>query len=203
MNAIHARTVCAVFALAMCSLGTAHAQTQEVSGVKLERQIEVGGTKLVLNGAGTRYHLIFKAYVGALYLQAPTTSLDEALSTAKPHRLQIVFATSSSASGLGNRFVKGAPKDSKEQMSKLIPGLLAVGNGFQGVTRLNPGDVLNIDWIPDKGTFFVLNGRQVVDTIKEPEFNTFFMRQWLGDAPHDKRLRDQMLGHASERRTEQ
>ena len=40
--------------------GLALAATQDINGVKVEDTAEVRGTKLALNGAGTRYRLIAK-----------------------------------------------------------------------------------------------------------------------------------------------
>lgn len=172
-----------------------NAQPVDVDGAKLQKQVELAGVPIYLNGAGTRYKVFFKTYVVSLYVTKRTSSAQEAMSLDKPHRLQMTFLTSTGTSGLGHRFVKNIQKGApKEQMSKMVPGLLAVGNGFQGVNKINPGDALTIDWIPGKGTIFMLNGKQVVDLIKEPEFNTVFMRQWLGESPHDVGIRDQLLG---------
>ena len=44
------------------------AATVEVNCVKLEDTAEMHGSKLQLNGAGTRYKVIFKVYVAGLYL---------------------------------------------------------------------------------------------------------------------------------------
>ena len=43
------------------------AATVEVQGVKLEDSIEMQGSRLQLNGAGTRFKAIFKVYVAGLY----------------------------------------------------------------------------------------------------------------------------------------
>ena len=48
----------------------------ELAGVKLPDSAQVGNTSLQLNGAGIRTKLIFKVYVGALYLPQKQTSAD-------------------------------------------------------------------------------------------------------------------------------
>ena len=47
----------------------------EVSGVKLDDKVSVGGKELVLNGAGVRTKVVFKVYVASLYLPSKTTDL--------------------------------------------------------------------------------------------------------------------------------
>src|SRR5690349_335183 len=52
----------------------------EVEGVRVEDGVTVGGSSLVLNGAGVRTKLAFiKLYVGALYLPAKKTNATEAI----------------------------------------------------------------------------------------------------------------------------
>ena len=52
---------------------------REVAGVKLDEQVQLGGTPLVLNGAGVRSKFFVKVYVGALYLSKPSKSVAEIL----------------------------------------------------------------------------------------------------------------------------
>jgi hypothetical protein len=50
-----------------------------VDGILVANTAEVGGTQLVLNGAGLRTKFFFHVYVGALYLRARTTDRVRAL----------------------------------------------------------------------------------------------------------------------------
>ena len=61
----------------------AAAATQEISGVKVEDSAEVRGSKLQLNGAGTRFKGPFKVYVAGLYLGKKAATLDEVVG--QPH----------------------------------------------------------------------------------------------------------------------
>ena len=55
----------------------ANAAVQTLHGVRYEPHAEVGGQKLRLNGAGTRYKAVFKVYTAGLYLEKPARSLQE------------------------------------------------------------------------------------------------------------------------------
>jgi hypothetical protein len=52
----------------------AHADTTDVSGIKYENELKLANSRLVLNGAGTRYKAIFKVYTAGLYLPAKTSA---------------------------------------------------------------------------------------------------------------------------------
>src|SRR5687768_5680203 len=61
-----------LFAAFLLPLGS-HAQLT-VHGVKYEEGTDVRGTKLVLNGAGTRYKGPFKVYAAGLYMTRKASS---------------------------------------------------------------------------------------------------------------------------------
>ncbi|MGH8579082.1 MAG: chalcone isomerase family protein [Gammaproteobacteria bacterium] len=64
---------------------------REVGGVKLDDQVQLGGTPLVLNGAGVRSEFFAKVYVGALYLSKPSKSIAEILEMSGPKRIAMHF----------------------------------------------------------------------------------------------------------------
>ena len=57
-----------IAALATGLLAITAAHAAEVAGIKMDDQIKVGTSELVLNGAGVRTKVFFKVYVGALYV---------------------------------------------------------------------------------------------------------------------------------------
>ncbi|HRI17581.1 MAG TPA: chalcone isomerase family protein, partial [Burkholderiaceae bacterium] len=63
-----------ILSLALLAAAPA-AMAAEVGGMKLDDKTTVGGQELVLNGAGIRTKLMFKVYVGALYLPAKAGAL--------------------------------------------------------------------------------------------------------------------------------
>ena len=67
------------------------AYAAEVSGVRLDDQVVVGNQTLLLNGAGTRYKLVFKVYVSGLYLAAKKSSAAEVFAAAGPKRVSIAM----------------------------------------------------------------------------------------------------------------
>ena len=63
----------------------AEIENQRSGTERLEDRIKVGGTELVLNGAGIRTKIFFKVYVGALYVVQPTHEANAVIMAARAH----------------------------------------------------------------------------------------------------------------------
>jgi hypothetical protein len=174
---------------------SAAAATVEVGGVKLEDQIDMRGSKLVLNGAGVRYKAVFKVYTAGLYLGKKAGTPEEVLAVTGPKRLQITMLREIDSNELGKLFTRGVQDNApKTEMSKLIPGLIKMGQIFSDQKKLVAGDVFMIDWVPGTGTVITVKGVPQGEPFKEPEFFNALMRIWLGPVPADWKLKDALLG---------
>lgn len=174
---------------------TAKAQPIEASGVRFDAEHTVANTKLVLNGAGTRYRAVFKVYAAGLYLPKKVNSTDAVLNLPGPKRLHIVMLRDIDANDLGRLFTRGMQENaSKEDFSKSIPGTLRIAEIFSTKRKLVGGENFSIEWVPGVGTVSYLNGKQQGEPVKEPEFFHTLMRIWLGNVPADAQLKDALLG---------
>lgn len=184
---------------AACVLGmtVALAATVEVGGVKFEDTIDQRGAKLVLNGAGVRYKAVFKVYSAGLYLPKKATTPEEALAMAGPKRISITMLRDIDSNELGKLFTRGVEDNApKTEMSKLIPGLLRMGQIFSDQKKLVAGDSFTFEWIPGTGGILTVKGKPQGEPFKEPEFFTALLRIWLGPNPADWKLKDALLGRA-------
>jgi len=180
--------------LAMCSSFGAMAAL-DINGVKVEESTSVAGTKLQLNGAGTRYKAIFKVYVGELYTTQRISSLDELIAAPGPKRLTMTFLREIEAGPFGKLLTRGVEDNvPKNEMSKLVPGLIRMGDIFTINKSLMPGDIIHLDWIPGTGMVVTAKGKVQGDPFKEPEFYKAIMSIWFGPAPADFKLKEAMLG---------
>jgi hypothetical protein len=175
--------------------------TVEVNGVKFEETIELRGTKLQLNGAGTRYKAIFKVYAAGLYLTKKAGGLDEVVSVAGPKRFTFTFLRDVEAGPFGKLLTRGIEDNTpKSEMSKLIPGLIRMSEIFSTpeYKLLSPGDNISLDWIPGSGMVVTVTKKGVSkvqgEPFKEPEFFKAMMSIWLGPAPAYWKLKDELLG---------
>ncbi len=186
---------CLAGAITLVFAFSAAAATVEVGGVKLEDQIDMRGSKLVLNGAGVRYKAVFKVYTAGLYLGKKVATPEEVLAAPGAKRLQITMLREIDSNELGKLFTRGVQDNApKAEMSKLIPGLIKMGQIFSEQKKLAAGDVFTIDWVPGTGTVITVKGVQQGEPFKEPEFFNALMRIWLGPVPADWKLKDALLG---------
>jgi len=176
----------------------ASANVVDVAGVKLDETLELRGAKLVLNGAGIRYKAVFKVYTAGLYLTKKAGTPEEVMAAPGPRRLTITMLREIDSAELGKLFTRGVEDNSpKGEMSRLIPGLIRMGQIFSDQKRLFPGENFVIDWIPGTGTVITVKGKVQGEPFKEPEFFNALMRIWLGPNPADWKLKDALLGKAA------
>jgi hypothetical protein len=182
--------------LGACTLAfSCAAATIEVNGVKIPDSVTVSGTALQLNGAGTRYKGPFKVYVADLYASKKVTSLEELIAAPGPKRLNLTMLREIEAGPFGKLLTRGVEDNvPKNEMSKLVPGLIKMGDIFYANKVLNPGDVITIDWIPGTGMVVTAKGKVQAEPFPEPAFFKAIMSIWFGPVPADFRLKEALLG---------
>ena len=164
----------------------------EVGGVKLEDKVAVGGQDLVLNGAGIRTKLMFKVYVGALYVPAKAANLDAVLARS-PRRVQMTLLRDLSADDLVGALVEGLEANNppaelatlKPQTDQMVALMKAIG-------QAKTGGVVTIDFV-DGETRLAYAGKSL-GAIPGAPFNAALMRVWLGEKPAQADLKKAMLG---------
>jgi hypothetical protein len=189
-----------VLALAAASLAlpvaTRAADVTELAGVKYDNTITVANAKLQLNGAGIRYKFV-KVYTAGLYLSGKSTTPEAVLASAGPRRMHIVMLREINAEELGRLFTKGMEQNaSRDEFSKVIPGVIKMGEMFASRKKLVAGEYFSIDYVPGVGSTILVNGKPELGPIKEPEFFAALMKIWLGKNPVDAQLKEALLGHA-------
>ena len=176
---------------------SASAATVDVAGIKLEDSLTLQGANLSLNGSGVRYKAIFKVYAAGLYVGKKVATPEEFFAAPGPKRMSITMLREVDSNELGKSFTKGfEDNSSKSEMSKLIPGLIKMGQIFSDQKKMVPGENFTIDWIPGTGTVISVKGKAQGEPFKEVEFYNALMRIWLGSVPADFKLKDALLSKA-------
>ena len=185
--------------LAALSLSVAAlAAPLEINGVKIEDSATVGGVKLQLNGAGTRYKGPFKVYVAELYTSKKIASLEELVAAPGPKRMTLVMTRDIEAGPFGKLLTRGMEDNNpRAEMSKLVPGLMKMSELFTVHKNFVPGDVIVMDWLPGTGLVVTVKGKVQPEIFKEPEFFKALMGIWLGPSPAYWKLKDNLLGDMS------
>jgi len=191
-------------ALAAGCLGgeVACADTVEVANVKYETALDLGGQKLLLNGAGIRYKFVVKVYTAGLYLTMRAGTTQEVLAAPGAKRIAIQMLREVDGNELGKLFTKGMEANApREEFVKSINGVLKLSEVFATRKALVAGDHFSVDYVPGVGSTLLLNGKPLLaEPIKEPEFFSALLRIWLGEKPADEGLKEALLGVRKDRR---
>lgn len=149
-------------------------------------------TALVLNGAGLREKFFVDVYVGALYLQAKTPDARAILSDDGPASVHMHFLYSEiSKQKITDGWIEGLDANlSKSERQALQPRVEAFNKLF---TALRKGDVLRIDYSPDRGTEVRING-EWRGAVEGNDFFRALLKIWIGSEPVSKSLKQDMLG---------
>jgi hypothetical protein len=157
-------------------------------------EIQVAGTRLQLNGAGTRYKAIFKVYDLGLYTPAKTNSPEGLLKQSGPMRLQFTALREIPGTDLGLLFIKGLQENSpKEMVQRHAVSTNRLIEIFSGKSRLAPGDTFAMEYVPGKGTQFFIQDKPQGAPVGDAEFFGMVLRIWVGDAPADYLLKKALL----------
>ena len=172
---------------------SAMAAPSELAGVKIDSSSTVAGVNLPLNGAGIRVKFL-KIYVGELYVSKKVHTLEELLAAPGPKRLKMTFLREVDASAFGKLLTRGVQDNvAKDQYSRMVPGLIRMGEIFGSNKSLAPGDTVTNDWIPGTGLVVTVKGKVQGEPITDPEFFQGLMSIWFGPNPGDWKLKDAML----------
>lgn len=176
---------------ALLAVPTLHAA--EVAGIKVDDSLRVGGSELLLNGAGLRSKLFIKVYVGALYVGQKSTTPAAILGNPQPRRMvmrllrDVDAETLASAmdEGLKNNHTPAEMADMKTQAEQLAGIMKSIG-------KAREGDTIAIDFSAD-GVSISLNG-ETRGKVAGPGFAKALLKVWLGDKPADASLKKALLG---------
>ena len=180
--------------LAVASMG-AGAQQVEIDGVKFEPTAQVGGTALVLNGAGLRTKAIFKVYAAGLYVPQKSNDAATLLAQKGARRVAITMLRNVDAETFAGALNDGLRDNHTEaQFTALKPQIEALNANLKAVGEAKKGAVILFEFVPGTGTRVTEGGQPRGTVIPGEEFFTSVLRIWIGDKPVDSSLKKGMLG---------
>lgn len=161
------------------------------------KQIQVEGSKLALNGLGTRYKAIFKVYDMGLYTSSKVSNLQDLISLPGPKKLHFVALRELPGTDLGMLFLRGMRENSSpELITKYTASANRLVEIFSGKNKLLPDENFSIEFVPGKGTTFYILDKPQGAAIGDAEFFAMILRIWLGPVPADFMLKDALLNTA-------
>jgi hypothetical protein len=167
----------------------------EVSGVKLDDQITVGTSPLVLNGAGLRTKFgLAKVYVAGLYVPQKSGEAAGIIGLQQPRRVVMVMKRDVSADTMLEAFHKGLSANlSEAELQALKPRLDQLDQVFHAVGQAREHDVIDLDFGADGSVRISFNGKPT-DQIQGPDIGPAMLKIWLGEHPVQDSLKDALLG---------
>lgn len=161
----------------------------EIEDVSFPDVVRAGDRELPLRGLGLlRYRIVFRGYVGALYLPAQIPSarvLDDV-----PKALELRYFWSIEGKLFGDAAAEVLERTRNEgEMAALQERLDRINTLYRDV---EPGDRYRLTYVPGEGMTLALNG-ETLGTIPGADFAAAYFSIWLGEEPIDEGFRDKLL----------
>jgi hypothetical protein len=170
----------------------------EIAGVKVDERVKLGSSELVLNGAGVRTRIIFKVYVGALYLLERKSTAAEVLSLKGPKRVSMTLLRDLSAQQLIDALEDGIRANhSQTEIAALTGRIEALAAAMKEIGSAKEKTVIALEFLPESGTRITVNGAARGEPILGEDFYAALLRIWLGEKPVDADLKQGMLGQGA------
>ncbi|MHB8873132.1 MAG: chalcone isomerase family protein [Myxococcaceae bacterium] len=178
----------ALLALALLVVPAAHAK--ELKGVKMDDVTTVNGKELKLNGLGLRTKVVFKVYVGGLYLETLTKDPAVVMSSDQTKRVVMHMMRDLEKKAIVEAIHSGFEKNAGDKMPALKERL----DKFTAqIPDLKEGQRLTITYFPGKGTVLTDSAGKEI-TVEGKDFSEAMFSVWFGKHPVDDDLKEGMLG---------
>jgi hypothetical protein len=165
------------------------AQAVEVAGVKVADTMEVGGQSLQLNGFAVGKKFIFKIYVVALYLPAPTEADEAVVDPDVPKGFVMQFLRSVRKEKLIEAFKDGFEKNAGERVKKVQE---QIDRFLTLVKDMKKGDRVTFTYEPGKGSNLALMDE--TESFEGKDFADAFLLLYVGPKPPREDLKKGLLG---------
>lgn len=170
----------------------------EVAGIRIAPEARVGGTKLVLNGAGLRQKFMVDVYILGLYIPERTTVAEAVMDVAGTRRISLTFLRDVTAEALIDALHEGVRENASDtEFARLKASADALAATMRPLNVARKGDTVALDYLPGKGSQVIMNGQPVGLPIPGRELYRALLRIWLGHRPVDADLKRALLTGAS------
>ena len=179
-----------VLAALLCPVFAQSPSGRTLRGVTFPVQTARAGKLLSLNGIGLRTKIVFKVYVGGLYVEKTSKDAGELISSDQDKLMELVFLRNVGGATVAEAISEGFEKNSKER----LPALKERIEKFRKlIPDLAKGDKLSFFYAAGKGLTVEANGK-VSGEIEGRDFSEALFRCWLGNSPADTDLKKGLLG---------
>ena len=183
------------FCLSCLFVAASFVGASQTTGVDIEEVVTIspGGEQLRLRGAAVKNSAHQAVYVGGLYLQNNTATVNDILNNEGPKRFVLYCENSSiKPDALIRALNLGITANhSEKELVQLEPMVKQFNNIWRA--EIKQGDRVWVDFIPEKGTMVTINGIEK-GLIPGKQFYNAFLKSWIGDKPLNSAMKKQLLG---------
>jgi len=163
-----------------------------INAAEIPSSMEYQGTKLTLNGHGTRVKFFMKVYNTSLYLGSESNNAEEILNSDEAMAIRMdVTSPMVTIDAMKDALNSGLVKSTGGNTAPIAEEIKQLTSTFNG--NVTDSDFFEFIYIPDEGTN-VLKNSIYIDTIPGIEFKRAFFGIWLSNNPIQKNLKKAMLG---------
>lgn len=178
------------------AVGSVQAATLE--GQHFDDTIVLASHKLQLNGLGLRGVAWVKAFVAGLYVSSPSRDAAQLLAESGPRRLRLKVMVQAPSSELSKSLLRRVRRhETPEAQEALGERLSAFTQQLDGMGQLEPGDVVDMDYVPGKGVVLARNGNAVGKPLLGADLYRAVLQVFVGEHSIDPVMRQGLLGGRS------
>lgn len=173
--------------------GSQSALAAKLEGQFFENSTVLAGRTLRLNGLGLRGVAWVKGFVAGLYLPAISKDGTQILTMPGPKRIRLKIMLDAPSKELSKAIKSRAAKEPENLRSALEARVLALAGTIDGLGKVKPGDVLDLDYVPDVGVQLRYNEQAVGVPVPGEDLYRVVLKIFVGEKPVDKRMKEGLL----------
>lgn len=182
-----------VLLLSLLCAAIAHAA--QIEGQTFDERIQLAGSELRLNGVGMRAVAWFKGYTAGLYLSRPARDAAQVIAAPGPKRVQMRMMHEAGAEVFVKAFHGGIEGNSSEaERAQLAERMAAFDRNMRSLVKVKKGDIVDLDYVPDRGLVLSLNGRVSGEPVPGEDLYAAVLKIFVGERPVDKKMKVGLLG---------
>lgn len=171
------RRIILAAALTLAAATTASAVT--VNGVQIDDTISVANQNLVLNGTALRKKLMFKVYVGALYLPSKQNNAAAILAADAPRRMVMHFTFDVDKGKMADAWAEGLTANTPHASPEVKTAFTTLSSWMEDMKE---GQRIVLTYVPGTGTTVEVNGKNK-GTLGGKAVADAILNTWIGPKP--------------------
>jgi hypothetical protein len=161
-----------------------------IAGISFPDSVQLNGQKLYLNGMGLREKYWVDVYAAGLYVTNKTNKVSQIIESNSPKRLHTQFIYSD----VPKQKMIDTLKENLQRNPNISRDVISqIDEAAIWMEDFTTGDEIIFDYVPDKGTTFIIKG-VTKGTITGVEFMQALFNIYVGEYPASEQLKQGLLG---------